>query len=291
MIVARQIGELNRARIDLGGDSLGFGFVPTMGALHAGHLSLVALAKQKSDRVVVSIYVNPTQFGPNEDFARYPRTPEKDLEMLEAAGVDLVWMPRAADMYEPNEMITVDPGPVGNTYEGAIRPGHFRGVLTVVAKLFHQIRPTVAVFGQKDGQQLFLIKKMVRELQFPLDVVSGETLREADGLAKSSRNIFLKRGEREAAPALFQALSHGFELIKRGEREVSVIEQAMQHELKNDEMSIDYLTCVQQSDFSRPEIIEGQGLLIGAVRLGSVRLIDNLIWGDNYSELIDDSTG
>jgi pantoate--beta-alanine ligase len=249
-----------------------------MGALHEGHLSLVNLARATCDCVVVSIFVNPTQFGPHEDFARYPRTPERDLDLLRTAGVNLVWLPAVSEMYREHSTITVDPGPVGVLYEGAARPGHFRGVLTVVAKLLNQVQPDVAVFGQKDAQQLFLIRRLVADLQFPVEIVAGETIREVDGLAKSSRNAYLKEGERGLAPTLFRALQAGVSCLASGARETTAIERAMLDEAQGANLVLDYLTVVGEDDFVRPDTVTCEVRLIGAIRIGSVRLLDNLAW-------------
>lgn len=276
MIVARHRQELEAGlgRLRWGGERVGF--VPTMGALHEGHLSLVRLAREQCSRVIVSIFVNPTQFGPHEDFSRYPRTPEKDLELLKSAQVDLVWTPTVSEMYGQGEMISIEPGPVATTFEGAVRPGHFRGVLTVVAKLFHQVRPDVALFGEKDAQQLFLIRKLASELQFPVEIIAGKTVREADGLAKSSRNVFLKQSERTTATALYRALSAGHAMLANKERETSKIEQAMAQVTAAEGIDVDYLTVVSEASFAREEFVAVPARLIGAVRLGSVRLIDNI---------------
>jgi pantoate--beta-alanine ligase len=264
-----RIAEWKRAGVQIG-------FVPTMGALHDGHLSLVRVAREHARQVVVSIFVNPTQFGPNEDFSRYPRAPERDLELLERERVELVWMPDASEMYGHDEQITVDPGPVAKVFEGVVRPEHFRGVLTVVAKLLHQVQPDVAVFGQKDAQQLFLVRRMVADLAFPLRIVEAPTARESDGLARSSRNVYLKQVEREQADALWRALSAGKGLIMRGERSLAAVERSMRDVLASvPGCDLQYATVVSETGFSACDPLAPSGRLIIAVKLGSVRLIDN----------------
>jgi pantoate--beta-alanine ligase len=253
------------------------GFVPTMGALHAGHLSLVKLCRKRTDYSVASIFVNPTQFGPNEDFDRYPRTPEQDCELLEAEGVDLIYLPEKGEMYGDREDITVDPGPKAMVFEGRMRPTHFRGVLTVVAKLFSQVQPDAAVFGEKDAQQLFLVREMVKNLSFPIEIVAGPTLREEDGLALSSRNRYLKKVERERACVLFHALEAGVAAYETGERSLHSIREAMYDVIDGvPEFHADYFTAIDDSSFEEVDPICENLRLIIAGRIGSVRLIDNM---------------
>jgi pantoate--beta-alanine ligase len=254
------------------------GFVPTMGALHDGHLSLIDKARAHSDVVVVSIFVNPTQFGPNEDYLKYPRPETKDLQLLTDRNVDVAYLPSVAVMYPSDASVTVDPGPVGSEFEGRFRPDHFRGVLTVVAKLFHQVRPTVAVFGSKDAQQLFLIRQMVRDLNFAIEIIEGETVREADGLALSSRNAYLKAAERSQATRLYRALSVARTAFKSGVRSLEQLKEAMIDSIAQDRVvSVDYITAVSRDTFVEIDPVPDESLLIGAVRIGSVRLIDNLV--------------
>jgi pantoate--beta-alanine ligase len=254
------------------------GFVPTMGALHEGHLSLVRRARERADRVVVSIFVNPTQFGPNEDYLRYPRTEGKDLHLLEQAGVDAAYVPEDSAMYPSGATISVDSGPVGREFEGKFRPGHFSGVLTIVAKLFHQVNPHFAVFGQKDAQQLFLVRRMVRDLDFPVTVIEGETVREADGLAMSSRNVFLKTAERKRAIVLYQALQTAKAAIESGVHSLEQLQSAMSDAVAVHEgITVDYLTVVSDENFAEVDPVPDSARLIGAIRLGSVRLIDNIL--------------
>jgi len=204
------------------------GFVPTMGAFHDGHVSLMRRARDERDAVVVSIFVNPLQFGPGEDLSRYPRDEERDLSMARELGVDVVFAPTVEEMYPAGEpAVSVDPGPLGDRLEGAVRPGHFRGVATVVAKLFEVVGPSTAYFGEKDAQQLAVIRHMVRDLSFPIDVVGCPTVRELDGLAMSSRNAYLSPVQREAAGCLFLALSEAAEMARGGERDAARLVAAM----------------------------------------------------------------
>ena len=268
------ISELTR-ELRAAGQTIGF--VPTMGALHEGHLSLVRLARRHCDKVVVSIFVNPTQFAPNEDYLRYPRHEHKDLAMLEQVSTDVVYLPTAAQMYAESAAITVDRGPVGMTFEGQIRPTHFRGVLTVVAKLFHQVQPHTAIFGQKDAQQLFLIRQMVHDLNFPVTVIEGETAREADGLAMSSRNAYLKVSERKTAPALYHALTAAKAAFVGGVLSLVQLQVTMQDAVAtHHSVAVEYLTAVDENSFIEVDPMPDDIRLIGAVRVGSVRLIDNL---------------
>ena len=253
------------------------GFVPTMGALHKGHLSLVEVARAHAHRVVVSIFVNPTQFGPDEDYLRYPRPEGEDLRLLEDLNVDLAYLPSVSVMYQPGSNVTVDPGPVGGTFEGKVRPDHFRGVLTIVAKLIHQVDPDLAVFGQKDAQQLFLVRKMIRDLNFLTKIVEGETVRDPDGLAMSSRNTYLKSAERLKAPTLYKALNSGKTVFDKGVRSLARVNEAMMEALPHEtEVQADYLTVVSEETFTEVDPVPESARVIGAIRMGSVRLIDNL---------------
>ena len=261
-------------------DGLRVGFVPTMGNLHAGHHSLVHLAREHVDRVVASVFVNPTQFGPNEDFARYPRTPQADVDGLAAAGCAVAWMPTVETMYphgvEASVRVVV-PG-VTEVLEGAHRPGHFDGVATVVARLFNQVQPDVAVFGRKDYQQLAVIRYMVRDLAFPLDVVAGATQREDDGLAMSSRNQYLSPAERATAPMLQQALQAVRAALDDGATRIQVEAEARTR-LDRAGFDVDYVV-VRRPDLGMPEpgpVRTGEPLVaLVAARLGRTRLIDNL---------------
>lgn len=259
--------------------------IPTMGALHEGHLSLARLCGPCDVRVM-SIFVNPTQFGANEDLARYPRTLDQDLVLCEQEGIDFVYAPTSEEMYASKLNITVDPGELGEIWEGAIRPGHFRGVLTVVAKLLHQVRPDAAVFGEKDFQQLALIRGMCKALDWPVSILAARTLREDDGLAMSSRNRFLKQQEREQAVVLYQALCAGKEAVKSGKTRLAEIKEIML-EVAGDvpAATVDYLTAVDSESMAEQDEISRNARLIGAIRLGSVRLIDNMAAHDASPEL------
>ena len=253
------------------------GFVPTMGNLHAGHYSLVTLARRHADRVVSSVFVNPTQFGPNEDFTRYPRTPDADTAGLAAAGCDALWLPDVESMYPFGVELAAKvqvPG-VSAVLEGAFRPGHFDGVCTVVSRLFNQVLPDVAVFGNKDYQQLAVIRQMVADLQFPIDIVGGEIVREANGLAMSSRNQYLSDAERATAAAIHRTLLAMRAGILAGMPRVRVEAEA-NAALRDAGFVPDY-AAVRRPDFSEPADGEGGArVALIAARLGSTRLIDNL---------------
>jgi pantoate--beta-alanine ligase len=258
------------------------GFVPTMGALHAGHLSLVALARERAGRpdqpgrVVASVFVNPTQFGPGEDLARYPRQPERDAELLAGAGCDLLFLPEVETLYPPGHSTFVEPGGPAEGLEGAFRPGHFRGVATVVCALFHLVRADVAVFGEKDAQQLAVVRRMVRDLHLPVEIVGAPTLREADGLAMSSRNVFLGPEERRAATVLHRALTAAAAAIAAGERRGEEIRRLLREVLENEPLArIDYAEVVDALTFQPVMKISGPVVLPLAVRIGATRLIDN----------------
>ena len=250
-------------------------FVPTMGNLHAGHHSLVELARRHADRVVASVFVNPTQFGPNEDFARYPRTPEADAAGLDAAGCDLLWMPSVEVMYPFGVEATVRIGVPGVTdrLEGEHRPGHFDGVATVVARLFNQVQPDAAVFGRKDYQQLAVIRYLVRDLAFPIEVVAAETRREADGLARSSRNQYLSAEERPRAAEIYRCLQSMREAIRAGRASAQVEAEAAQR-LADAGFVVDY--AVVRDPALQPARPGGPCVALIAARLGRTRLIDNL---------------
>lgn len=258
-------------------EGLRVGFVPTMGNLHAGHYSLVELARRRADRVVASVFVNPTQFGPDEDFARYPRTPEADARGLQDAGCELLWLPSVEQMYPygaDNAVRIRVPG-VTDTLEGAHRPGHFDGVATVVARLFNQVQPDLAVFGRKDYQQLQVIRYMARELSFPVDIVPAPTLREADGLAMSSRNQYLEPEQRRTAVRIYQTLCFMRDASRQG-LPLAGIEDEARERLEAAGFEVDYAE-IRRADLSRPRASGEPGLLaLIAARLGRTRLIDNL---------------
>ena len=252
------------------------GVVPTMGALHEGHLSLVRRAKQECDVAIATIFVNPAQFGPNEDFQKYPRTLEGDLDQLRSSGCDVVFTPTNDQMYPSGHTTFVDPPIVANDWEGKIRPGHFRGVATIVLKLFQIIPAHVGYFGRKDYQQVAVIRAMVRDLNLQIAIEACETIREPDGLAMSSRNRYLSAEERHRALGLSRALRAGQALIEQGCTGGPVVEQAMQSELISAPVdSIDYAALVHPETLERVESIVGPVVGIIAARVGSTRLIDN----------------
>lgn len=259
-------------------DGLRVAFVPTMGNLHAGHHSLVKLARERADRVVVSVFVNPTQFGPNEDYGRYPRTPEADAAGLAAAGADLMWLPSVETMYPygPQATVQVQVPQVTVGLEGAHRPGHFDGVATVVARLFNQVRPDVAVFGRKDYQQLAVIRYLVRDLAFPIEIVAGDTLREADGLAMSSRNQYLSDEERPRAAEIHRCLQWMRQALQAGTAREAVEAEAAQR-LETAGFVVDY-AAIRRQDLGLPETgaADAPRVALIAARLGRTRLIDNL---------------
>ncbi len=254
------------------------GFVPTMGFLHAGHLSLIDVARQEGATfVVVSIFVNPKQFGPNEDRASSPRDAARDRGLLEGANVDLLFLPPVEVMYPPGAATSVNVSGVAKPLEGERRPGHFDGVATVVAKLFNIVQPDVAAFGRKDAQQCAVIEQLVRDLDVPVRLVFGETLRERDALAMSSRNSYLSPEERAKAPVLHRALRAGEEAITHGIHEVAGIEKLM-HRVVEEEggVAVDYLVVVDPRTFEAPADFAREVLLAGAVKIGRTRLIDNV---------------
>lgn len=252
------------------------GFVPTMGFLHEGHISLIRNARDAGAQfVIVSIFVNPKQFGPNEDFARYPRNEERDRELLERAGADLLFMPPVEVMYPPGASTTVSVASVARPLEGERRPGHFDGVAVVVLKLLNIVQPDIAVFGRKDAQQCAVIDRMVRDLDVPVQLVFGETVREHDGLAMSSRNSYLSPAERELAPVLHRALRAGEEALLHDVEDVAAVEKVM-HRVIGSSAQIDYLVLIDPQTFLPPVDFNRDLLLAGAVRIGRTRLIDNI---------------
>lgn len=269
------LSDLRRARQNLPGV---FGLVPTMGALHAGHLSLVRRAKAENDHAGVSIFVNPTQFGPREDLSKYPRPLERDLQLLSDAGVDLVWTPTPDSVYPPGFQTWVEVENVTRPFEGAHRPGHFRGVATVVAKLFNAFTPDRAYFGQKDAQQVVVIKRMAADLNFPLEIVVCPTVREPDGLALSSRNAYLSPDERKAAAVLHRALSTAKEAFDKGERGGGRLREIMTSTLAAEPLARpDYVSAADPETLAELDQIHGGILLLMAVRIGATRLIDNFL--------------
>jgi pantoate--beta-alanine ligase len=260
------------------GDDIGV--VPTMGALHAGHDSLVARARRENRRVIVSIFVNPAQFGPNEDFDRYPRPFDEDRARLEALGVDAIFHPPVDQIYPPAFKTRVDPGPLGEVLEGKSRPGHFAGVLTVVLKLFNLTQPKRAYFGQKDFQQVVLVRQLVRDFTLPVRIVAVPTVRHPDGLAMSSRNAYLDPAQRQLAPLLHQAITEAAQAFTGGETDPVRLEGlTREHLAAAPGLAVDYVAVVEQTTLGRPERAIAGSVLAVAVKLGAIRLIDNVVLG------------
>jgi len=273
--VVETIADMRRLRLEL---PQPVGFVPTMGYLHEGHLSLVRQARRENPSVVVSIFVNPTQFGPREDFERYPCDPESDLAMLEKEGADIVFMPPASEMYPPRFGSWVEVDGVTGRLEGAVRPGHFRGVSTVVAKLFNIVQPARAYFGQKDAQQAMVIRKMVADLDMKLEVITLPTVREPDGLAMSSRNTYLKPEERRAALVLHRALSLAQRLYAGGERDAERLRREMLALIREQPLArVDYVSVASTETLDELDTVTPPALVSMAVRIGKTRLIDNIV--------------
>jgi pantoate--beta-alanine ligase len=257
-------------------DEGSLGLVPTMGSLHAGHVSLVERARGECDRVAVSVFVNPTQFGPQEDYERYPRDPEPDRRLLEEAGVDLLFSPSSEEMYPPGAETVVEVGSVATPLEGERRPGHFRGVATVVAKLLGIVSPDRAYFGEKDAQQLAVIRRLVTDLSLPGEIVACPIVREADGLAMSSRNAYLSREDRQAATVLFRALAAAETVWRAGERRGEALRRTMGEILAGEPRArVDYVAAADPVTFREVEVAAGPVRLLLAVCFGTTRLIDN----------------
>ena len=275
MKVVEEIDDMRRLRQQLAEP---VGFVPTMGYLHEGHLALVRQAKTENQSVVVSIFVNPTQFGPQEDYKKYPRDHELDLSILENEKTNIVFMPSVAEMYPAQFNSWVEIGKVTERLEGASRPTHFRGVTTVVAKLFNIIQPAKAYFGQKDAQQLIVIKKMVADLNMNLEIVAVPTVREPDGLAISSRNIYLNSEQRQAATVLYQALTLAEKLWSQGEKDAERIRQEMVALIQKQPLAdIDYVSIADNETLDELDTVNPPALVSLAVRIGKTRLIDNVV--------------
>ena len=275
MKVVQTIAGMKEARRRIRGS---VGFVPTMGYLHEGHLELARRSRNENRYTVVSIFVNPTQFGPKEDFAKYPRDTERDLAMLEKEKVNIVFMPGAGEMYPPRYSTWVDVEKVTKRLEGAIRPGHFRGVATVVNKLFNIVEPTRAYFGQKDAQQLVVIKKMAADLNMNLEVIAVPTVREPDGLAMSSRNVYLNPGEREAALILAKSLSLARKLWSKGERNADIIRKELTTLIKTEPLgNIEYVSVADAETLEELVKIDRPTVISLAVKIGKTRLIDNIL--------------
>jgi pantoate--beta-alanine ligase len=273
MQVVHTAAELRAALAEQAGTAL----VPTMGNLHAGHVSLIELAKRHGQPVVASIFVNPLQFGAGEDFERYPRTLEADCEKLAAAGCDLVFAPDVAELYPVPQTFTVQPpDSLANDLCGAFRPGHFSGVATVVLKLFNLVQPRVAVFGKKDFQQLLVIRELVRQFNLPIEIAAGATLREADGLALSSRNAYLGASERIQAPALQHELAAIVTAIQAGERDFEALTASAARHLKMAGWRVDYVALRDAETLQAPTPASTRLVVLGAAWLGKTRLIDNI---------------
>jgi pantoate--beta-alanine ligase len=274
MQVIETIPEIKALRQKLSGS---VGFVPTMGYLHIGHLALVKQARMENSAVIVSIYVNPAQFGAREDFGSDPRDLSLDLTLLRGEGVDVVFVPSDAEMYPPEFSSWVDVEKVTERLEGASRPGHFRGVATVVAKLFNIIQPSKAYFGQKDAQQVVVIKRMVTDLNTGIEIVVVPTLRESDGLAMSSRNIYLSPGERQAATILFKALTLAQQLARDGEKDADKIRRQMASLIEKEPLAqIDYISIADAETLEELSLIDHPAVASLAIRIGKTRLIDNI---------------
>jgi pantoate--beta-alanine ligase len=271
------LAELKSARRNLPGP---VGFVPTMGYLHAGHISLARLARAECASVAASIFVNPTQFGPNEDLAKYPRDLPSDLGLLEAAGVELVWIPTPEDMYLPGFQTWVTVEGLTRRLEGEARPSHFRGVTTVVAKLFNAVGPDKAYFGQKDAQQAAVVRQMVKDLNFPVEIVVCPIVREPDGLAMSSRNVYLTPEERRAATVLFRSLSAAKSAYDSGERQVESLRARVREIVAAEPLArLQYVSCADYDTLEELETLSRKALLSMAVYMGKTRLIDNFVLG------------
>jgi len=276
------ISKINEARNIINEwkrQDLSIGFVPTMGCLHQGHLSLIEQAKKENDKVIVSIFVNPLQFGPNEDFSRYPRSLDKDLEGCRNFGADLVFTPSLNELLSETNLVYVDVDLLGNNLCGSSRPGHFRGVCTIVAKLFNILMPDRSYFGQKDAQQLAIITRMVKDLNFNTKIVPCPIVREADGLAMSSRNVYLTPEERKAATIVSRSLLEAKSLLDQGERDSLNIKSFIIDSIKSEPLAkIDYVEIVDHSTLQFVDIIEKPILIAVAVYFGKTRLIDNLTY-------------
>lgn len=274
MRTVTSLPDLRAARRSLEGT---VGLVPTMGFLHEGHLSLIRRAREECDYVAVSIFVNPTQFGPSEDLAKYPRDLDRDMKLIEPY-TDLLWTPAAEIMYPQGFQTWVEVETMTRPLEGAMRPGHFRGVTTIVAKLFNAFQADKAYFGQKDAQQAAVIRQMVRDLNFPIEIVVCPIVREQDGLAMSSRNVYLDSAQRKAATVLYRALSAAREAYENGERDADQLRQTMKDLLASEPLAqMQYVSCADYDTLEELETVTGKTLLSMAVYLGKTRLIDNFV--------------
>ena len=277
MKIVSTFDDLRAARLTL--DPL-VGFVPTMGYLHEGHLALLRRAKADCKSVALSIFLNPAQFGADEDLSKYPRNLERDLELVKPLGVDLVWTPTPEIMYPNGYQTWVEVEAMTKPLEGASRPGHFKGVTTIVAKLFNAVQPHKAYFGQKDAQQAAVIRQMTRDLNFPIEIVVCPTTREADGLAMSSRNVYLDADHRKAATVLFRSLSAAKEMVEAGERDAETLRRKMKAVIASEPLAqMQYVSCADYDTLEELAVVKGKTLLSMAVMMGKTRLIDNFVLG------------
>lgn len=253
------------------------GFVPTMGYLHEGHLSLVERAKRENEIVVMSIFVNPLQFGPGEDFDLYPRDEERDKKLAEEAGVDLLFLPSSAEMYRENYAVTVSVNDRTDVLCGRTRPGHFDGVATVLTKLFSIIAPDKAYFGMKDAQQVAVVDALIHDFFMDVKLVASKTIREKDGLAKSSRNVYLSQKEREQAPHIYQALQAGANRIEQGERNPEAVISAVHERIQAAGGAVEYIECYSYPELKKQDILSGKIIIAAAVKYSKARLIDNIV--------------
>ncbi|MCL2817331.1 MAG: pantoate--beta-alanine ligase [Clostridiales bacterium] len=277
MRIIHSVREMREQAREWRKEGRGAALVPTMGFLHEGHLSLARLAREAAEVVVMSIFVNPAQFGPREDFAAYPKDWERDCRLAESCGVDCLFAPSAAEMYPEGYNTFVEVGGLDKYLCGASRPGHFRGVATVVNKLFNIVQPQAAVFGQKDGQQAAVLQKITEDLNLPVRIIIAPIVREADGLAMSSRNVYLNAEERKQAVCLFQALSLGKSMIEAGERDADLVRRAMREKILEAPLAkIDYVEVVHEKELFPLRSIDAPAMLAAAVFFGKARLIDNV---------------
>jgi len=276
--ICRSIGEIKSFVCSAKSSGNTIGLVPTMGYFHQGHLSLMRLARQECQLVVVSLFVNPTQFGPGEDLLDYPRNFERDVDMALQAGVDIIFAPEPGEMYPQGYQTYVEVGEITTPLCGRSRPDHFRGVATVVNKLFHLVEPDRAYFGQKDAQQVMVIKQMVRDLNMNVEIVNAPIVREDDGLAMSSRNVYLSTAERKAATVLSRSLQGAEQAVNNGETDALTLRKQITEKIKSDSMAdIDYVEILSIPDLEPIQVLHGQVLIALAVRFGKTRLIDNTI--------------
>jgi pantoate--beta-alanine ligase len=277
MKIFRKIKEQRNYSLNMKQQNIKIGLVPTMGFLHEGHLSLIDKAKEHADKIIVSIFVNPTQFGEGEDFKEYPRDEKKDLKLLREKNVDVVFIPREDEMYPKGFKTFCEVSELSKKYCGKSRPTHFRGVVTVVLKLFEITRPEVAVFGEKDYQQYIIIKTMAKDLNLPIEIIPAPIIREKDGLAVSSRNIYLKDEERKEAMSIYESLIMARELVREGEKETYLLKDKMTELIKSKKHTrIDYIEFVEPDTLKKVEEVENTTRVLMAVWLGKARLIDNM---------------